>query len=251
MARIGVIDSGYGGLSVLRAYTHQRTSKHTIIYAGDNARAPYGVKTVEMLYTFSIEMIDYLIETHQVEVVILACGTLATNVLPQLQAHYPSLPIYGISQQIFTQERDWKHTVGVIATKKTVESQYFQHAFQQYDVNATVISTQVFVEMVEGRTDADMSVIQQALLSVKQCQMLILGCTHFPFLAKQIQQCLPNTQLLDPADALLSVIDGLDEDDESTFTYITSGDVKQFAQFLTMNKLPQGEIIYENFTRFK
>lgn len=250
MARIGVIDSGYGGLSFIQAYAKIGVQNHTMIYAGDNSRAPYGVRDIETLYQFATDLIDYLICTHSVEMIVIACGTIATNILPQLQAHY-TLPIYGISQQLFEKEMIWQAPVGVIATEKTVSSQYFQKRFGQLEIESTVIPTQCFVDMVEGVRASDEEQIKEVLLPVANCSMLILGCTHFPFLASSIQRCLPKVQLIDPAMALIQVVDNLQSEEKRSFLYVTSGDTGQFQQFLIQNNLPKGEVQYENFARIK
>lgn len=250
MARIGVIDSGFGGLSFVQAYAEKGSKNHTIIYAGDNARAPYGVRSIGELYQFATELIDYLKQVHCVDMVIIACGTLATNVLSQLQAHY-SLPIYGISQQLFEVDCVWSEPVGVIATERTVSSQYFQECFAKRKIQSVVRSTQSFVDMVEGRKIVDTGVIKEELLDVAHCKMLILGCTHFPFLKEEIQELLPQIELVDPAISLISIVDALQSEKRRSFCYITSGDKVQFKQFIEKHNLPEGEVQYENFARIK
>lgn len=249
MARIGVIDSGYGGLSFVQAYANKSKQDHTIIYVGDNARAPYGVRSVEELYQFATELIDYLVQEHRVDMVVVACGTIATNVLDKLKAHY-SFPIYGISQQLFEVEQMWSAPVGVIATEKTVSSHYFQNRFLEKEIEVIVTPTQSFVDIVEGRKVLDDTEFRNELVAHKDCQMLILGCTHFPFLKEAIASVLPGVKLVDPADSFIPLVDMLPASKRS-FTYITSGSIEQFEQFLIKNKLPKGEIGHENFTRIE
>lgn len=250
MAKIGVIDSGYGGLSFIQAYATLGKRNHAFVYAGDNARAPYGVRSIEELYQFATELIDYLISTHHVECIVVACGTIATNLLPRLKSHY-TLPIYGISQQLFEHNHKWDAPVGVIATEKTVSSQYFQSRFTNLGIESVVIPTQSFVGMVEKTEVVSEIKVTQALHDVSTCQSLILGCTHFPFLAEVIQKSLPNITLIDPALFLVEVMDQLEEEKTVSFQYITSGSTSEFERFLTQNKLPQGAIVHENFTRIK
>lgn len=250
MARIGVIDSGYGGLSFVQAYANKSKQNHTIIYVGDNARAPYGVRSVDELFQFAKELIDNLVQQHCVDMVVVACGTIATNVLGKLQAHY-SLPIYGISQQLFEIERVWNAPIGVIATEKTVSSHYFQNRFVEKDLEAIVTPTQSFVEIVEGRKVFDVVTFKAELSAVEQCQTLILGCTHFPFLKNEIAEILPNVELIDPADSFLNLIEALPSEESRSFYYKTSGDTDHFEQFLIKNNLPKGEIVHENFNCLK
>lgn len=249
MARIGVIDSGFGGLSFVKAYAEKSEQAHTIIYAGDNARAPYGILDVEVLYQFAVDLIDFLIVEYEVEAVIIACGTIATNVLGQLQSTY-DIPIYGISQQLFQTEPTWREPVGVIATNKTVESRYFQDQFEKERIEASVIATQSFVDIVEKHHLIDKALIASALQGVHHCKMLILGCTHFPFLADAIQSVMPDVELVDPAHALLEVVDALPVSKKEVH-YVTSGDVKAFQRFLETHNLPEGDVRHANFARFK
>lgn len=250
MAKIGVIDSGYGGLSFIDAYAKFGTQNHTFIYVGDNKRAPYGVRTLRELEQFTTELIKYLIDQHQVEMIVVACGTIATNLLTILQRRY-SLPIYGISQQLLENEKNWESPIGVIATEKTVSSQYFQTHFTQRGIECVVISTQEFVAMVEQRQPINQVKIAQALAPVAMCSTLILGCTHFPFLLAEIQKSLPHVSLVDPALALVEVINQQETEETTTFVYITSGRIADFQHFLVQNNLPKGEIWHEDFTCIK
>lgn len=249
MAKIGVIDSGYGGLSFIKAYAEFGKQNHTFVYAGDNKRAPYGVRSIDELYRFATELIDYLI-MQQVECIVIACGTIATNLLTRLKSHY-TLPIYGISQQLFEHERSWKAPVGVIATKKTVSSQYFQNYFTNLGVESIVIATQPFVGMVEKTEAISDEKVAQALERVQSCQSLILGCTHFPFLAKEIQKHLQDVELIDPALSLVEVMNQLQSESIQTFQYVTSGKASDFEAFLIQNQLPKGVIQHEDFARIK
>lgn len=251
VAKIGVIDSGYGGLSFIRMYADRGMKNHEVIYVGDNARAPYGVRSQSELFTFSVEIIDYLIQKFDIEVIILACNTLATNVLNQLRAQY-EIPIYGISQQLFEKPRSWKQPIGVIATEATVNSAYFQEKFTSKELQSIVISAQPLVEMVEQQSSVDHEILQEILNPLKPVQTLILGCTHFPFVRTEIESYFSNISVIDPAEALLLPLEQLrSEDKVRIFSYITSGDVEVFQQFLDRNKLPKGEIQYEDFTCIK
>lgn len=252
MASIGVIDSGFGGLSFVQSYTHYGKYNHQFLYAGDNARAPYGIKSHDELFNCGKELIDYLNAQQSLDAVVVACGTLSTNVLSELQALY-DFPLIGISQQLFIQPVDWIEPVAVIATEKTVASQFFQERFQERNLKSVVIPTQKFVSYVEGVTPFTRSDVANDLKEIGEVGQIVLGCTHFPFLTNDIQATYPNAVCSDPAYYVVKTIDKQFQGEEaiSNVSYFTSGHVEAFRQFLNKYHIQEGEIQHADFARIK
>lgn len=200
---IGVFDSGVGGLTVLREVLRRSPGESTI-YLGDNARAPYGVRTDEEVRTFSTEALDRLAD-EDVKAIVVACNTSTAVALGVLRRRY-DLPILGVvrpgavSAALATRNR----RVGVIATPATVRSRAYFNAIKDENPAVEVYehATPAFVPMVEAgrldgeRVEADVRDSLAPLLGERDADgefifplppsaridTLLLGCTHYPLL---------------------------------------------------------------------
>lgn len=202
---IGVLDSGLGGLTVVNEVIRQLPNED-VIFIGDEARMPYGVKTHEQIISYTREMVQYLIEQN-VKLIIFGCNTATANALTELRREF-TIPMLGIIKpgaEDATKITKTKN-VGVIATESTINSKSYNQTIADIDpkINVLGIPAQKFVAIVEaGKADSDLAKenIQATLRPFKDSNYdtLILGCTHFPMLRKQINAYLPETQLVDPA----------------------------------------------------
>lgn len=226
---IGIIDSGVGGVSVVRALL-ERNPDTGFVYLGDQARCPYGERTVAELETFTMEMIHYLIDNHHVSAIVVACNTISANCLPQIRAQF-TIPIISIVECGLALARERQlEPLGVIATSKTIASQMYQRELEQWNVFA--LATPPFAMYVETQhyTQADIATIL-APLQTKKLQGLILGCTHYPFLASEIAAALPNCQLLDPAVMVEATLGTLMQPTKRQLV-LTTGSAQHFEQLL-------------------
>lgn len=241
-----VIDSGYGGLSFIKSFA-EHNLQYEIIYFGDNARAPYGILSKELLLENAIEIIDFVCSSHDIELIVLACGTLSATVLENLKVRY-DIPIVDAITPIFHSDFQFSNKIGVIATQATVESGVYQNLFKQIDLEAIVVPTQNFVQFVEGSELFTRKDLENNLKTVQNLDQLILGCTHFPFLTSEIQGVLTNTMLIDPAEFCVDFIKReFVQTNTLAITYYTSGDIEAFNSFITKNNLPKGEILWKRF----
>lgn len=194
---IGIIDSGVGGMSVVKTLLEYEPEMG-FVYLGDQARCPYGERTKAELLQFTSEMIQHLIEHYHVSAVVIACNTISATCLEEVRQRF-ELPIISIVEcgVAVTKEHQLK-PLGIIATTKTIASQMYQQ--QLHDYLPQALATPTFALYVENQSYMQED-IQQALapLQNQQLQALLLGCTHYPFLATEISQALPGCQLLDPA----------------------------------------------------
>lgn len=212
---IGVLDSGVGGLTVVKQILRQMPSA-SIRYLGDNARCPYGVRPQEEIRYFTWQLIDYL-RRQPLDALVIACNTATAVVLDEAQRHLP-FPVLGVIQpgvEEATSNLQVKR-VALLATPAAVRSGAHVRAIKAIRPELDVMSLACpeFVTLVEtGRYDTPEAyrTIDALLTPVRDFapDALILGCTHFPLLKEAIQRSLgSHTHLIDPAEATARELKG-------------------------------------------
>lgn len=228
---IGVFDSGVGGLTVLREIL-RRTPAESTIYLGDNARAPYGVRTDEEVRSFSTELVDALV-ARDVKAVVVACNTSTAVALGDLRRRY-DVPILGVirpgavTAALTTRNR----RVGVIATPATIRSRAYFHAIKEENPAVEVYehATPTLVPMVEAgllsgsEVDATVAEAVAPLLGERdgagefvfplppsaRIDTLLLGCTHYPLLRSALARVAgERVAIVDSASATASALSEL------------------------------------------
>ncbi|MFH0855512.1 MAG: glutamate racemase [Candidatus Omnitrophota bacterium] len=206
MKPIGVFDSGVGGLTVVKELIRQ-LPQEDIVYFGDTARVPYGIKSKETVIRFSIENILFLLK-HQVKFICVACNTVSSFALPEIKNHF-RVPIVGVitpgAREAVYATRNKR--IGVIGTKGTIKSRAYEDAIKQFDPQAKVtpVACPLFVPFVEEgwlAGDVVATVARQYLKPLKEAGVdtVILGCTHYPLLKGLISQTMgKNVVLIDSA----------------------------------------------------
>lgn len=208
---IGFMDSGVGGLTVLKEAMRQLPNED-LIFIGDQARLPYGEKPAEIVKGFAWQMTNFLVR-HEIKALVVACNTATAAALPDLQAQL-AIPVIGViapgSQLASTVTKNQQ--VGVIATTGTIQSGAYSQQLKALVPEMTVNGLAVpdFVMMIEANQRHGAAVQQKvnqllAPLKTSQIDTLILGCTHFPLLATAIQTAVgPDVTLVDPAKAAVA-----------------------------------------------
>ncbi len=202
---IGVFDSGLGGLVIMKELDKQ-FPEYSFMYLGDNARAPYGSKTPEQVYQFTLEAVEYLF-SRGCELVILACNTASANALRRIQqeilpSKYPDKRVLGIL--VPTVEQVHGGTIGIFATPGTVKSEAYVHEIMKRQLTAEVfqVACPTLVEMIEtGERDEMLFAEIQKYVDELKSQMgekfppanILLGCTHFPLVHHLFVRALPST----------------------------------------------------------
>ncbi|MDQ1459932.1 MAG: glutamate racemase [Actinomycetota bacterium] len=212
---IGLFDSGLGGLTVVRALL-DLVPGADVVYFGDTGRFPYGSKPPEEVLKYSLEIVDLLLEQN-VRMVVVACNSAASVALEQLREQL-DVPVVGVIGPGLRSARRATRTgrVGVIATVSTIASGAYQRAGAQLAADAsdpagaalelTCAACPGFVEFVEqGDVDSDqVHVLAERLLApLKQAYVdtLVLGCTHYPLLARTIADVMgPDVVLVSSAE---------------------------------------------------
>jgi len=206
MKSIGVFDSGVGGLTVAREIIRQLPNEN-IVYFGDTARVPYGIKSRETVIRFSIENILFLLK-HDVKLICVACNTASSFALPVIKNNF-RVPIIGVispgvREAVYASQNK---RIGVIGTKGTIKSRTYETEIKQLDskVKVTALACPLFVPFVEeGWTNGAvvLNVARSYLEPLKEARVdtVILGCTHYPLLKTVIQEVLgPDVTLIDSA----------------------------------------------------
>lgn len=199
---IGVFDSGVGGLTVARELIQQLPNED-IVYFGDTARVPYGIKSKETVIKFSIENILFLLK-HEVKLICVACNTVSSFALPVIKHHF-RVPIVGVispgvREAVYATQNK---RVGVIGTRGTVKSRSYEIEIKQLDpsVKVTAVACPLFVPFAEeGFLEGDvvLEVARNYLKPLKSAGVdtVILGCTHYPLLKPVIKKAMGNNVCL-------------------------------------------------------
>lgn len=235
---IGVFDSGLGGLTVLRALIDLVPGVSTV-YFGDTGRFPYGPKPAEDVLKHSIEIGDLLVD-RGVEMIVIACNSATSVARDALAARY-ELPVIGVVEPGVRAAAAVTETgrVGVIGTVGTIRSGAYQRAAADIGVELTCAACPGFVEFVEaGDVDSDqVHVLAERLLApVRRADIdtLVLGCTHYPLLARTISDVMgPDVVLVSSADetafAARRLLGPGPGGAAVTHRFVTTGDPGQFA----------------------
>lgn len=205
---IGVFDSGVGGLSVLD-HIHRLLPSEQLIYVADSAYMPYGSQSPEMISERSQLITRFFVE-QGVKAVVVACNTATAAAIASLRETFP-LPIIGMEPAVKPAvEATRVGVIGVLATSGTLSSEKFSKLVARFDSHAEVVfqSGTGLVEQVEAgalESEKTMALLQKHLapLLERGVDALVLGCTHYPFLAPAIRSIVgEGVAVLDTGEAI-------------------------------------------------
>jgi len=239
---IGLFDSGLGGLTVVRALL-DLVPDERLVYFGDTGRFPYGPKPAEEVLKYSLEIADLLVE-RDVKMIVVACNSASAAALEPLRAHV-DVPVTGVIEPGVraAQRATATGRIGVIGTVGTIASGAYQRVANALgpELALTCAACPGFVEFVEaGDVESDqVHVLAERLLApVKAADVdtLVLGCTHYPLLARTISDVMgPDVVLVSSAEeTAFTVRDALAESAagpvriRERVQFVTSGDVETF-----------------------
>lgn len=206
MGPIGVFDSGYGGLTILEGI-RKRLPQYSYIYLGDNARAPYGTRSFDVVYEFTLQAVKKLF-SFGCPLIILGCNTASAKALRTIQQQY--LPLHAPDRRVLGVIRPTVEAIGsisstrhigVLATEGTIKSESYKLEIEKLYPDSTIVgqACPMWVSLVENsefnRPGADYFVkdsLEKLLSQDPLIDTIILGCTHFPLLLDKINQQLYN-----------------------------------------------------------
>lgn len=242
---IGIFDSGYGGLTILEQI-RKELPEYDFIYLGDNARTPYGTRSFDVVYKYTLECVTRLFEMG-CHLVILACNTASAkalrsiqqNDLPQLDAERRVLGVIRPTVEAVGKMTTTKH-IGLLATSGTVQSNSYPLEIKKLydDIVVTSEACPLWVPLIENNEHhsdgADFFVqknIANLLKSDNQIDAVMLGCTHYPLLKDKIEQHLPsNIKIISQGNLIaVSLSDYLKRHPEMDKKCTKGGAVKYFS----------------------
>ncbi|GAA3551318.1 glutamate racemase [Zobellella aerophila] len=219
MATILIFDSGMGGLSIYRE-VRKALPGHRYLYLFDNACFPYGELSEQQLVARVVELLESFTRQHRVDLVVIACNTASTHVLPALR-ELLSIPVVGVVPAIKPaaehSRRQGKGRIGLLATPGTVARRYTAELIQNFaaDLDVSLLGTTELVKMAEDKLAGEPVVLARLARILAPWQgeggpdTLVLGCTHFPLLSEEIQQLLPDVTLVDSGQAIARRVSNL------------------------------------------
>ena len=233
---IGVMDSGIGGLTVVRELQHILPGED-IIYFGDSVNCPYGNKTSDQIFELSCHMLRFLSENN-VKCTAIACNTIST-LAERLRPCFDHQIISIVEAAAAYVIREKLPSVGLIATEFTVASGKYAELIHQGLPDCRVIGkgSPLLAALVDrgdfNRRDINAEIRMQVdnILAREKVESLILGCTHYPIVEENFRECYPELKLINPAleqaNAVRDYLAGqnaLNPQKKGTFTICTSGD---------------------------
>lgn len=200
---IGILDSGVGGISVLRRAVQLLPNENFLFY-GDNANAPYGPRSLEEIRKLSRSACDYLL-SRDVKALVIACNTITSAYAETLRAEV-SIPVIGMEPAV--KPASLARSGGkvlALATRATLSLDRFSRLMEHYGEGVIPLEGKGLVEIVEAG-HANSPEARAALASIfepylnQQIDGIVLGCTHYPFLRRQIEAFFPKAQIFDGLD---------------------------------------------------
>lgn len=204
---IGVFDSGFGGLTILNSIRKQMP-EYDYLYLGDNARAPYGSRSFDVVYEFTLQAIEYLF-AQGVELVVLACNTASAKALRTIQQKvlpfkYPNKRVLGVIRPSTEDINLYTKTnkIGILATEGTIRSESYVLEIHKYHPEVSVYQQPcpLWVPLIENGdyTSEEAQAIfkkdvEKLLLQSPEIDTIILACTHYPIIYNQLLEIIPTS----------------------------------------------------------
>ncbi len=243
---IGLFDSGVGGLSVWREVARLMPNED-LVYFADQAHCPYGTRPPTEICSLSVRATDFLLR-QDAKVIVVACNTACAAALDVLRARYPNVPFVGMEPAIKPAAAHSRvRKIGVLATPGTLAGDLFARTRERLE-NVEVIAetAEGLVEKIEaGDLDSPETValVRRAVepLCAAGVDEIVLGCTHYPFVAPLIREVAgPAIQLQDPSAAVARQVERMVEargwrhepSHTAHWSFYTSGDPNAFAQVM-------------------
>ena len=214
---IGVYDSGFGGLSVWREL-YRALPEESIVYLGDGKNCPYGSLPAEQIRALATDSVRELLQ-RGCKMIVVACNTATAAAIEYLRATFADVPIVGLEPAVKPACKNTRTgVVGVIATERSLKSEKFLATLAKYGQGVNVIKSvgKGFVEAVEAneeyspQTEQTVRAVVEPIIN-KGADVLVLGCTHYPFLRDVIAKVIGdrNVEIIDSGEAVEKRVESL------------------------------------------
>lgn len=209
--KVGVFDSGVGGLTVVKSLLEHKLFNE-IIYYGDTARVPYGVKDKNTIIRYSLEALEFF-KNFDIDILIIACNTVSAYAINELR-EASTIPIVGVIEPgvLACKKRveNKDSSILIIGTKATINSKKYENNLRSLGFdNLNSISTSLFVPIVEeGIFEGEVltSSMNYYFKDLNNVDAVILGCTHFPLIENEISKYLKNCETIHSGDAIVEYL---------------------------------------------
>ena len=215
--RIGVYDSGVGGLSVTACVQSSIPDAH-YFYLSDNLNFPYGTKSDEVVTGFTVKNCSKFIETYELDILIIACNTASTVALDAVRAAV-KIPVVGVVPAIKpAAQLSANKSIGLLATPATVKRPYTLKLIEDFAIGCKVAlqGSSILVEVAEKKLRSEefslvaiKNEVDPILTKDSKIDVIVLGCTHFPLLKDELSQLFPKIEWVDSGAAIAARVKSL------------------------------------------
>ena len=234
--KIGIFDSGVGGLTVLKSLS-DKYKCIDYIYIGDNKYCPYGDKTKEELLNYAKRIVNYFIEKG-ISIIVIACNTSCSQTLDELKQIYKNITFIGVIDStidIFLKSK--KNNVLVIGTSATINSNIYESKIKEKNKNIkiTSLATPNLVPLIENM-EMTKKVLNEYLKPYNNIDSIILACTHYKLIEKEIDK---NIKVINSSDSIVNTIKNyIIESTTGSVKIYTTGNIIKFNKIckMIMNK---------------
>ncbi|MBX9692400.1 MAG: glutamate racemase [Cyanobacteria bacterium] len=247
--RIGLFDSGVGGLSVLRSFLARPEAQgKEFVYIGDTLRCPYGDRPRDEISLFVMQLCSWLLQ-QDIDLLVMSCNTSAALVKEELLARSPVPVVDLLAPTAASIARHGVEKVGVIATAATANQKAFSRSIRQVDsryevveIGCPLLVPVVEAGLAEGPEGRSALIPYVSQLLAEGVEAIVYGCTHYPFLDSSMRAALERLSpepivIIDPAEELMNELFGKQPPvrpvkivEESSHRIVTTGDAKNFAR---------------------
>ena len=210
--KIGVFDSGIGGLSVVKSLLQHQLFEE-IIYFGDTARVPYGIKDKNTIIRYAIEAVEFF-KNFELDMIIVACNTVSAYALSEMQDS-ADCPVIGVVeagvQATANSLKDKNSNILIIATNATINSKAYEIGLRELNyTNLEAKATGLFVPLVEEEIyegEILEATFRHYFKDIKKPDAIILGCTHFPLISDALSDYFKGSKLIHSGDAIVEYLE--------------------------------------------
>ncbi len=195
---IGIFDSGIGGVTVLKEIIKILPNENYLYYS-DSKNNPYGNKTEEELYQITSNIVEFLI-SKKCKIIVIACNTASAICVNKLRKEYPNITFIA-TEPAYKMVHDYnpKGNTIIMATERTIESERFLMLYHKYDNHkTTLLPCPGLADLIENNKKIEIkNYLQEKFKDLKNIDNVVLGCTHYPLIKKEIKEILGNVKFYD------------------------------------------------------